>query len=552
MAGDVPAPRKQYDPYSNTYNPGWRDHPNFSYGNRPQNFFPNRPPGFQQSWQPNPQLSSSNSGSSLEDIVKSLATTTTQLQQEIRSLVMSTTQFQQDTRIGMKDMETRMSQMATAINRLESHVYGKFPSLEKTKKVEKEKEFLDVFRKVEINIPLLDAIKQIPKDAKFLKDLCTHKKKLRGDEKVTVGENMSTILQRKLPSKCGDPYMFTILCKIGGTLIRKAMLDLEASINVMPKTIYASLNLGPLKSTDIIIQLADRTNAYREGLVEDVLIQVNELVFLADFYVLDMGDERSLNPLPILLGRPFLNTVRTKINVNENTLSMEFDDEIKTFEQDGKDALEVALTKHLELGATLSVEISDELYHAIEALHSLPSIFSRYEIPSVFVPETQTKLLHSVVQTPELEFKPLPKHLKHAFLGDKEILPVIISAHLSPSQEDNLVRLLQDHKQAIGWSIADIKGINPSLYMHRIRLETDAKPIRQAQRRLNPLMMEVVKKEILKLLKVGIIFAISYSLLVSPIQVVPKKAGVTVEENQEDEMVPVRKPTGWRQCIDYR
>ena len=88
--------------------------------------------------------------------------------------------------------------------------------------------------------------------------------------------------------------------------------------------------------------------------------------------------------------------------------------------------------------------------------------------------------------------------------------------------------------------------------MHRIRLEEDAKPVRQAQRRLNPLMMEVVKKEILKLLEVGIIFAISDSPWVSPVQVVPKKAGVTVEENQEGDMVPVRKATGWRQCIDYR
>nr|XP_027102633.1 uncharacterized protein LOC113723867 [Coffea arabica] len=139
MARGVPAPCRQYDPYSNTYNRSWRDHPNFSYGNMQQNSFLNRPSGFQQSWQTKPQPSSSNSGSSLEDIVKSLATTTTQLQQEIRSLTtntvqlqqetraltVSTTQFQQDTKAGMKDQDARISQLATAINRLESHVYGK-------------------------------------------------------------------------------------------------------------------------------------------------------------------------------------------------------------------------------------------------------------------------------------------------------------------------------------------------------------------------------------------------------------------------------------------
>ncbi|XP_027185158.1 uncharacterized protein LOC113783270 [Coffea eugenioides] len=602
MAGGVPAPRRQNDPYSNTYNPGWRDHPNLSYGNRQPSSFPNRPPGFHQPWQPKSQPSSSNSGSSLEDLVKSLATTTTQLHQEIRSLAANTAQLQQDTKADKKDQEARISQLATAINRLESHVYGKLPSqpevnpknvsvmtlrsgkelegpkvknskskseeeiekeieeegrvredpkvtstpplttisnlppfpcrLEKTRKGEKEKELLDVFRKVEINIPLLDAIKQIPKYAKFLKDLCTHKRKLRGDERVAVGENVSAIFQRKLPPKCGDPGMFTIPCKIGGASIRQTMLDLGASINVMPKTIYTSLNLGPLKGTGIIIQLADRTNAYPEGLVEDVLVQVNELVFPADFYVLDMGDERALNPSPILLGRPFLSTARTKIDVNEGTLSMEFDEKIvnfnifdamkypnetnsvyalsvveplvqEIFELDGVDALAVALAKHLELGATPDVELSDELYRAVGALHSLPPLSPRYELTSLFVPETQAKLLPSIVQAPELELKPLPKHLKYAFLGDNETLPVIISAHLSPSQEDDLIHLLRDHKEAIGWSVADIKGISPSLCMHRIRLEEDAKPVRQAQRRLNPLMMEVVKKEILKLLEVG-------------------------------------------------
>ncbi|XP_027156892.1 uncharacterized protein LOC113758056 [Coffea eugenioides] len=318
--------------------------------------------------------------------------------------------------------------------------------LVKTKKAEKEKEILDVFRKVEINIPLLEAIKQVPKYAKFLKNLSTHKRKLRGDERVAVRENVSAILQRKLPPKCEDPDMFTIPCKIGNTPIRKAMLDLGASINVMPKTIFASLNLGPLKETAIIIQLTDRTNAYPEGLVEDVLVQVNELVFPADFYILDMGDEKSLNPSPILLGRPFLSTVRTKIDVNEGTFSMKFDGETvnfnifeETFELDGEDALEVALTKHLELGVTLDVDMRDELHHTIEAVHSLPTVSPRYEFTSLFVPEVQTKSLPSVVQAPELELKPLPKHLKYAFLGDRETLPMIISAHLSPSQEDRLM-----------------------------------------------------------------------------------------------------------------
>ncbi|XP_071916159.1 uncharacterized protein [Coffea arabica] len=373
-----------------------------------------------------------------------------------------------------------------------------FPNrLEKSKKQDKKKEILEVFRKIEINIPLLDTIKQVPKYAKFLRDLCVNRMRLRGDERVIVGENVSAVLQRKLPPKCGDPGMFTIPCRIGNTVIRRAMLDLGVSINVMPKSIYASLKLGPLKETGIIIQLADRTNAYPDGLVEDVLVKVNDLVFSADFYVLDMDDDHSPDPSPLLLGRPFMSTAQTKID--------------EVFETVGRDELEVVLTKHLELETTPEVEWSKDLKCTIGALHSLQTTTKRYEVLPIFTPEPHQRVLPSVVQAPVLELKPLPEHLKYAYLGDNETLPVIISSALSKTQEEKLIRILREHKEAIGWTIADIKGISPAICMHRIRLDEDAKPVRQAQRRLNPLMMEVVKKEILKLLDVGIIFTISDS-----------------------------------------
>ncbi|XP_027178117.1 uncharacterized protein LOC113777279 [Coffea eugenioides] len=176
-----------------------------------------------------------------------------------------------------------------------------FPNrLEKPRKQDKEKEILEVFRKVEINIPLLDAIKQVPKYAKFLRDLCVNRQQLKGDERVIVGENVSAVLQRKFPPKCGDLGRFTVPCTIGNTLIKNTLLDLGASINVMPKSMYASLNLGPLKEIEIIIQLANRTNAYPDGLVKDVLVKINELIFPADFYVLDMDDDHSLDPSSLL------------------------------------------------------------------------------------------------------------------------------------------------------------------------------------------------------------------------------------------------------------
>ena len=109
------------------------------------------------------------------------------------------------------------------------------------------------------------------------------------------------------------------------------MLDLGASINVMPFSIYASLNLGALKEIDVVIQLADLSNAYPMGVLEDVLVQVNDLVFPVDFYVLDMKDDDSPMHTPLLLGRPFMKTARAKIDVFNGTLTLEFNGEVVSF-----------------------------------------------------------------------------------------------------------------------------------------------------------------------------------------------------------------------------
>ena len=117
-----------------------------------------------------------------------------------------------------------------------------------SKKEENEKDILETFRKAQVNIPLLDAIKQVPKHAKFLKELCTTRQRISNKEVVRVSENVSAVLQRKLPPKCKGPGSFTIPCVIGNTKFEHAMLDLGASINVMPYLIYAFMNLGELKN----------------------------------------------------------------------------------------------------------------------------------------------------------------------------------------------------------------------------------------------------------------------------------------------------------------
>ncbi|RDX65082.1 Retrovirus-related Pol polyprotein, partial [Mucuna pruriens] len=151
---------------------------------------------------------------------------------------------------------------------------------------------------------------------------------------------------------------------------------------------------------------------------------------------------------------------------------------------------------------------------------------------------------------PSMELKPLPSHLKYAYLDKEQQLPVIIANNLHQEQEEKLLEVLRQHKKAIGWKLADLPGINPSICMHRILMEEEIKPIRQQQRRLNPTLLDVVKKEVTKLLAAGIIYPISDSQWVSPVQVVPKKSGMTVMKNQQDELVPTRIQNSWRDCME--
>ncbi|KAK8556953.1 hypothetical protein V6N12_003342 [Hibiscus sabdariffa] len=148
-----------------------------------------------------------------------------------------------------------------------------FPArfIKKDKQAE-EKEILDIFRKVEINLPLLEVIRKVPRYAHFLKDLCSNKRKLFGHEKVNLGENVSTVLTRRIPPRLKDQGMFIIPCKIGKVNIKRAMCDLGASINVMPLSVYNTLSADPLKETRVTVQLADRSIIYPEGVLENVLV----------------------------------------------------------------------------------------------------------------------------------------------------------------------------------------------------------------------------------------------------------------------------------------
>ncbi|GJR39431.1 reverse transcriptase domain-containing protein [Tanacetum coccineum] len=155
-------------------------------------------------------------------------------------------------------------------------------------------------------------------------------------------------------------------------------------------------------------------------------------------------------------------------------------------------------------------------------------------------------------EPPKVELKDLPPHLEYAFLTDNNKLPVIIAKDLSDDEKTALIKVIKSRKQAIAWKLSDIKGINPEFYSHKILMEDDYEPAVQHQRRVNPKIHDVIKKEVEKLLDAGLIYPISDSPWVSPIHCVPKKGGMTIVTNDDNELVPTKLVTGWRVCIDYR
>ena len=201
-----------------------------------------------------------------------------------------------------------------------------FPqALRSKKKASQQAGILEVLRQVKVNIPLLDIIKQVPAYAKFLKDLCTIKKGLGIDKKAFLTEQVSSIIQCKTMVKYKDPGTPTISVNIGGTCIDKALLDLGASVNLLPYSVYRQLGLGELKPTNITLSLADRSMKIPKGIVEDVLVKVDKFYYPVDFVVLDTEPVAgSTNQVPIILGRPFLATSNAIINCRNGVMQLTF------------------------------------------------------------------------------------------------------------------------------------------------------------------------------------------------------------------------------------
>ena len=168
-------------------------------------------------------------------------------------------------------------------------------------------------------------IKQVPTYAKFLKDLCTVKRGLGIEKKAFLAEQVSSIIQSKTSVKYKDPGSPTISVNIGGTCIDKALLDLGASVNILPYSMYKQLGLGELKPTNITLSLANRSVKIPKGIVEDVLVKVDKFYYPLDFVVLNTEPIASgPNHVPIILGIPFLATSNAIINCQNGVMQLTF------------------------------------------------------------------------------------------------------------------------------------------------------------------------------------------------------------------------------------
>ncbi|GJV95711.1 reverse transcriptase domain-containing protein [Tanacetum coccineum] len=351
--------------------------------------------------------------------------------------------------------------------------------------------FLDVIRAVRINVPLIDVLAGMPNYGKFLKELISNKHKIEQISAAFLSDESSAMIQNKVPPKLGDPESFLIPCNFNKTFSCNALADLGASINLMPYSLYAKLSLENLKPTKMSVRLADRSFQYPVGIAENMLVEVGKFTFPSDFIILEMKED--------------IGTERMIFNI-DSAMKHSYSNDDTCF----------------------SIDVIDEILE-----------------------EDFAALLNEEPFT-DLELKPLPDNLEYVFLEEPSFLPIIISSQLSKEKKNKLIYVLKKNKEAFAWKTTYIPGICPSFCKHKIQLLDDKKLVVQKQRRLNPNMQEVVKKEIVKLLDTGIIYPIADSPWVSPIHCVPKKGGITVVTNENDELVPTRTITGWRVCIDYR
>nr|GEY15915.1 reverse transcriptase domain-containing protein [Tanacetum cinerariifolium] len=361
-----------------------------------------------------------------------------------------------------------------------------------TNQIEK---FFQIFHDLHFDISFADALLLMSKFASTIKSLLTNKDKLFELAKVPLNENCSTMLLKKLPKKIGDPGKFLIHCDFPGIDVCHALADLVASINLMPLSIWKKLSLAELTPTRMTLELVDRLITRPKGVVEDVFVKVRKFHFPTDFVVVDFEADPRYN------------------------------------------------SKSSNPALVFNPSISKSEFCKEPIVKSSSPTLTPFGESDFFLGEIKYFL----------NDESIPTGIDNSFYDqESDKLPVIIAKDLKDLEKEALIKVLKSHKRANAWKISDIKGIDPRFCTHKILMEEDYKPTVQSQRRVNPKIHDVIKKEVIKLVDGGMIYPISDSPWVSPIHCVPKKGGMNVVANENNELIPTRLVTGWRVCIDYR
>ena len=355
-----------------------------------------------------------------------------------------------------------------------------FPQrLVKKKEDAKFEKFYDQLKQLSLNFPFLEAVKEMPGFAKYLKDMLTKKKTVQ-HETVSLTHTVSSIISTTLVQKKGDPGAFTIPCSIGHHDFARALCDNGASINLMPLAIYKQSGLGMPRPTTMRLQMADRSIKRPVGVVDDVIVRVGDFMLPADFVILDCAVDRDI---PIILGRPFLATGRALMDSEKNEIKFRVNNEEVTFQAskgmklpsayesisviDSFDVVDEAVEFKMEeesLGEALAGILmnfdAEDMEGYEETVNSLVGLGSYTYHPKKLSLDLENRKTPpakpSIIEPPKLELKQLPSHLKYEFLGPDNTLPVIVSALLTEEQIVQLLEVLREYRRAIGWTIADI------------------------------------------------------------------------------------------------
>nr|GEY99491.1 reverse transcriptase domain-containing protein [Tanacetum cinerariifolium] len=314
--------------------------------------------------------------------------------------------------------------------------------------------------------------------------------------KISLNENCSAMLLKKLPKKLGDPGKFLIPCDFSGMDVCHALADLGASINLMPLSIWKNISLPELTPTHMTLELANRSITRPKGAAEDVFVKVGKFHFPTDFVVVDFeADHR----VPLILGRSFLRTGRALIDVYREEITLRVNDESITFNLNQTmrysstyddlsinriDIIDVAREEYAQkiLGFSNNSSGGNPTLTFEPILSDSSPSLTPFEGSDFILEEIDAYLKDESV---------LPK-IDHADCVDK--LPVIIAKDLKVNEKEALLKVLKSHKRAIAWKITDIKGINPQFCTHKILIEEDYKPVVQSQRRVNPKIHEMLEK----------------------------------------------------------